>query len=397
MKIKRFLTAFLALILLLPTAGCKKDNGDARLYFELPNVPITVDPQTAATDAELVLVRNLYEGLLRTNGDGKIVAGVAESYSVDGLTYTFHLRKNAHWDSGEPLTADDFVFGLQRAVDPATVCPTAERLSVIEGAAAILSGKADASALKVTATDDHTLTVTLCRESADFPAVLTTAACMPCNRSYFEKTGGKYGLDRQNVLCNGSYYLARWNQVEFGVRLRKNAEYYGDFTAKNAEVFLSCSNGENSMQALTNGKIDLAMLYGSQAESAAKQGFRTEKVENICWVMTVSDEYSAEMRKAFAQSIDRSVPSATAGFRAADSLYPAVLSQQNVAGVGLLPYDLADAQARFAKALQNSEDKFPKTVLYYDGSANPDIKDVMTKTVAYWQQHLNAFINIEAA
>ncbi len=397
MKYKRLIALLTALFLLLPMAGCEQENTDARLYFELPDVPAALDPQTASTASELILVRNLYEGLLRKNVDGDIVPGVAERYELSGLTYIFYLREDAHWDSGEPLTADDFVFGLQRAVDPATASPHAQRLNMIGGAAAILAGKADVSTLNVRAADAHTLTVTLTRSSADFPELLTTAPCMPCHRAFFDECVGKYGLDRKTVLCNGSYYLAKWNQLDFGIRLKKNAEYYGDFSAKNAEVFLSCSDDGNALRALTDGDMDLALLSGSDAETAEEKGFRTATVENICWVLTIGMDYSPEMRRAFARSVNREAMVLPSGFRAANSLFPSIFQIDGADGAGIKKYDLTTAKETFRDALENTEDGFPKTTLYYNETANPDIRQLINSVVGHWQQHLNAFINTAPA
>ena len=117
MKLKgRFLCLLLSLLLILTMfTGCS-DTKDAYIYFELPEVPLTLDPQTASTDSELLIIRNINEGLLRKNEKGEIVCGLAESYQKNGLTYTFTLRKNAKWARGEKITADDFVFAFKRAV-----------------------------------------------------------------------------------------------------------------------------------------------------------------------------------------------------------------------------------------------------------------------------------------
>lgn len=62
---------------------------DAIIYFELLEKPQTLDPQTAQSDSELLIVRNIYEGLMRETADGKIIGGISESYSYENLTYTF--------------------------------------------------------------------------------------------------------------------------------------------------------------------------------------------------------------------------------------------------------------------------------------------------------------------
>ncbi|MFH4284916.1 ABC transporter substrate-binding protein, partial [Acinetobacter baumannii] len=70
------------------------------------------------------MIRDLFEGLVIQDRDGNIIPGVAESWETkDNLTFVFHLRKDAKWSNGEPVTADDFVYSLRRAVDPKTASP----------------------------------------------------------------------------------------------------------------------------------------------------------------------------------------------------------------------------------------------------------------------------------
>ena len=83
------------------------------------------------------------EGLYRLDKDNKAAPGVAESYkkSDDGKKYTFTLRKNAKWSNGEPVTAKDFVFAWQRAVDQNTAAEYASYVCYLKNAEAINKGK----------------------------------------------------------------------------------------------------------------------------------------------------------------------------------------------------------------------------------------------------------------
>ena len=111
----KFTALLTAVILLLGTIGCKDSYQNAIIYYEIPERPFTLDAQTASTDSELSIVKNIYEGLLRKNSSGAVVCGAAKSFEKNGLKYTFKLRENAVWSNKEPLTAADFVFGLRRA------------------------------------------------------------------------------------------------------------------------------------------------------------------------------------------------------------------------------------------------------------------------------------------
>ena len=80
----------------------------------------SLDPQQATDGTSFEVIADYTDGLMQMDADGQAVPAIAESYDLsdDGLTYTFHLRTDAKWSNGTPVTAADFVFGWQRAVDP---------------------------------------------------------------------------------------------------------------------------------------------------------------------------------------------------------------------------------------------------------------------------------------
>ncbi|MBP5686211.1 MAG: peptide ABC transporter substrate-binding protein, partial [Clostridia bacterium] len=132
MKSLRLCAFCLCFVLLLPImSGCGDSNNNL-IYLNIQSVPETLDPQLAKSDEELMICRNLFEGLLRKNKDGKIVNGVCKSYEKNGLTYTFDLREGAKWSNKSDVTADDFVFAFRRAVTPSVKAPFARRLRNIK-------------------------------------------------------------------------------------------------------------------------------------------------------------------------------------------------------------------------------------------------------------------------
>ena len=162
--------------------GCRdRDRGaDRTVRIELDANPRTVDPLFASSDGERMLVGALFEGLTRVDAAGEVTLAAAEEMTVseDGKTYTFTLRQ-AIWSDGEPVKAADFVFGMRRAVDPATGSPLAGELAVIENAAAVTAGNKPLPALGVEAPDDRTLILRLAQPRDGLPALLSTAAALP--------------------------------------------------------------------------------------------------------------------------------------------------------------------------------------------------------------------------
>lgn len=390
------LTLVLAFVFMC--AGCGNSYEDAYIYFELIEPPQTLDAQTAYSDSELILVRNIYEGLLREDKNGEIINGACSEYSFEGLSYTFTLRDKLTWSNGTALTAHDFVFGMRRAVDPNTKAPFAHLLYSIEGAEAIAAGSADVSALGVEALDEKTLKITLCREDADFLKVLTMSVAMPCNEEFFGECVGKYGLKSEYVISNGSYSITKWNRDEFGIRLYKNNSYNGECQAQNAAVFISCVNEELQAARLGEGNSDMAFVPSAEL-GEIPNGVAIASVQNKCWLLTVGNEYSAQVKKAFAMAFSGDVYNASlpAGFSVAHSLYPDILGVgEQVQGVGLTTYDISSAFGIMSSEVSRMEDKiFPTAKLYYYNVEG--IKPTVTAIVGHWQQKLSTFINIESS
>ena len=109
----------------------------------------TIDPHKSQGVPESHVIRDLLEGLVNQDGEGNTIPGVAESWeTTDNKTFTFHLRKDAKWSNGDPVTAQDFVYSWKRAVDPATASPYAWYMEYTKMANAkdIVAGKKDKSA-----------------------------------------------------------------------------------------------------------------------------------------------------------------------------------------------------------------------------------------------------------
>lgn len=113
--------------------------------------PGTLDPQKVEENTAAQIVLDLFEGLVWMDGEGQVQPAQAERWEIldGGKRYIFHLRSGLQWSDGQPLTAEDFVLGWQRAVDPKTASPFAGYLAQahINNAAAIVAGKADVTSL----------------------------------------------------------------------------------------------------------------------------------------------------------------------------------------------------------------------------------------------------------
>ena len=153
------------------------------------------------------------------------------------------------------------------------------------------------------------------------------------------------------------------------------------------------------VELVANSKGDMAFLDSTKLSDAADANIHLETIPNICWMMSVGNNFSDNVRLAFAKLIGSDIyaDSLPSGFSPAYSIYPELISgTENLDGLGIAQYDLAGAQQIFSAAVKGMENKrLPPTVLtYYD---DPCIKDALTDIVGHWQQQLSAFINIEAS
>ena len=145
----------------------------------------TLDPAKAEGLPEMHILRDLFEGLVIQDRDGNITPGVAESWETeDNKTFVFHLRKDAQWSNGDPVTADDFVYAIRRAIDPKTASPNVWylKLTKINNIADVAEGKKPIEELGVSAVDKHTVRFELDSQVPYFVAMTGHTSMMPVHK-----------------------------------------------------------------------------------------------------------------------------------------------------------------------------------------------------------------------
>ncbi len=396
MKHIKLFSLLLAVFMMLGLfSGCNEDYKDAFIYIDFDAVPTNLDPQLADSDEEFIVVRSIFDTLLRYDEDGKIVPSGAESFEKSGNTYTFKLRRDAKWTDGTPVTASDYLFAIKRALDPATKAPFANSLYSIVGAEDINSGKADMSALGVSASDDYTITIKLCKEDAEFEKVLTSAVTMPCNQQYFEACKGKYGLTLDTTPSNGSYYIRKWTtETKFLIRLAKNLEYTGTFEANSMRIYYTCGE-EDPADMLTHDNTDLVYVSTEEYSSVADKGFKTVQIENISYSMFISNSIDPEIRKALMMSIsaDSYKNSLCETQSVSDTVYPGVLLDGSYLKItNFVKHDCEGAAAIYANKILSGT-KFEGISIKHP--SDETARRVASAIAGHWQQKLSCFINIE--
>ena len=169
---KAALDCGLTICLLLATAfldsGCKPAAQRADLVFLNGAEPESLDPAVITGQPEERIVSSLFEGLLGFDSAAHPQPGVAETWeiSADKRVYTFHLRHNALWSNGDPVTARDFLASWKRALEPETASDYASLLYFVKNGRPYNEGTLkDFSQVGVRVVDDFTLEVTLTKSS----------------------------------------------------------------------------------------------------------------------------------------------------------------------------------------------------------------------------------------
>lgn len=254
----------LALLLCFATIGSSASGtawADGTLRRASAAEPATLDPLKTAGITERAIVLDLFEGLATYGVDGSVVPGVATGWEVsaDGRHWIFHLRHDARWSNGDPLTAEDFVYTLRRLFDPETAAPNAIGLAVIVNAKEILSGQEkDLSRLGVQAPDPFTLTIDLREPMPFLPSVLVGNA-PPVNRKAIEAHGAQWTRPG-NIVTNGAFVLAEWTP-QAQVVLKKNSFYYGADQVQLDEVrWIVAEDSAASLKRYRAGEIDVSSV-----------------------------------------------------------------------------------------------------------------------------------------
>lgn len=318
-KISLFVLCVLCALSVLPACGSSYQE-DMDFTCLLPQNIDTLDPQIAARSSSYLVISSLFQGLCRIDAKGDVRPGAARRWSSNEnyTQFTFHLYKDSLWSNGDPVTANDFLFAIQRALRPETATPSVDDLFIIQGARAVYNGEADPSQLGVWAVDEHTLVVQLEKSYPDFPALTAGAHYMPCNQAYFESCAGHYGLSSEYLITNGPFTfpsIYAWN-TDYGsrkVELEPSSTYRGyEDTAPAKLTFLVDYDDaylSDPVSALVNGQNDIASLTETAAKEAGRQGCGIQVLDDAVTGLLLNPESEKlkepQIREIFIKTLDR--------------------------------------------------------------------------------------------
>jgi len=404
MRFHRILCILLCLVLAAGfLTGC--GSSGASFTWRVNHVPANLDPQIAQESPERIAVTNLYRGLTRIDENGDAVLDCAESYTVseDGLTYTFTLKEDLAYtklkkhEKEYPLTAADFVFGMERVFREETNSPYRELFSNLKGA--------EGGTLGVSALDERTVVYQLNAPDPAFLEKLAQPGAMPCNEEFFEHSAGAYGLSAATTLANGHFYLYNWN--ENGLFLRRSASgslitslrIVLDTTAQSTPTPAPASGtsvaqsepAATGAAAVAAGDVTAAIDEASSAGSLSSIPYTA-----TTWALVFNCEdkqlASQNVRLALGASA-MGIETLPAGFSTADGLIPPAM-EVNGSGYrdtvgGQMP-TVSDVKESCRAGLSEAglQQFSGIQVLYPEGA---DYQALIEHTSQQWQKELGAF------
>lgn len=260
-----------ALIGALALLGCAERSADEVVQYEVldglaatqvlhrgnSSEPETLDPHRGEGVPTSHVLRDLFEGLVTTAPDGTLIPGAAAAWEIseDGIVYTFHLRADARWSNGDPVTAEDFAYSLRRSADPATGSRYGQILSPIRNAVEVVAGEMPPESLGVRAIDAATLEITLAAPTPYFLGLLTHQTTYPVHRFSVEAHGDRFPRPG-NLVSNGAYQLSEW-VVQSHVTLDRNPHYWDDENTRiDRVIFYPIEDQSTEMNRYRAGELD---------------------------------------------------------------------------------------------------------------------------------------------
>jgi oligopeptide transport system substrate-binding protein len=300
-------------------AGSEEQLADEQVLNVLESAEIpSMDSVMSQDVLSFTMLNATNEGLYRLDADQKVIPGVAEAaptYNDDKTVITIKLRQDTKWSNGDSVTAHDFVFAWQRAIDPKVAAPYGAYFmeGKIKNASEIVAGKAKLEDLGIKAVDDYTLEITLVRALPYIESYLTFPLFYPQNKKFVEAEGDKFASDASHLLFNGPFKMTKWDGPT-GTEwvLEKNADYVNakDVTLEKINFNVS-KDPQASANAYTAGEADIT---GKLAQAAILSQFEGDPAllryqEPSIWWLKMNEKNPAlknvNIRKAIALTVDK--------------------------------------------------------------------------------------------
>ena len=356
--------------------------------------PRQYDPHTTYGSGD----KRIFSGLVALDPQLNLTPDLAESWdvSVDSKMYTFHLRQNAKFHNGKPVTAQDVLYSLERSASPELASDTAlTYLGDIVGIHEYAQGQADHIA-GLTVVDDHTIQITIDEPKPYFLLKLTYPTAFVLDKENVESGDEWY----RQPNGTGPYRLIEWTRFERMVYEANPDFYLGEPSIP--YIVINLYSG-TSQQLYETGDIDIAGVYSIERFTDSTEPLHNELRTGVslCTSYVVFDATQppfddVNVRKAFSMAFNRqqyidvvwnshALP--------AIGLYPPGLPGFNISLKGL-PYDPAQARELLKQSKYGGSEGLPPIVFTNAGTGTYVSGDVAA-LAQMWKQNLGVTITVE--
>lgn len=374
------------------------------LRFSTGFAPVTLDPAHSYWLGSDMIIGSIFAGLAEMDAEMNVLPHVARSWEVleGGTRYLVHLRDDALWTDGTPVTASDFEWTWKRNLSPATASKTASLLDEVVGACDYREGRSgDPDAIGVRALDPVTLEVRLISPVAYFPYLFALPITYPLHRASLEQYGEECWKP-EHVVSNGAFRLAQLDFQQGGV-LERNDNYFGEFPG-NVERFewFRTVDDSQAVQEFQEGKSDICFwvpLWDSRAKLSGvppNERFEFSLIRTVFFLLSPDHPPLDDIlvRRALIHALDRNrlceiafgpdLPPARGGL-----IPPRLAGHSPELGPG---YDLAVARRLLAEAGYPGAKGFPRLI----GEVGPVFSRYGEELARQWREGLGIDVSLQS-
>lgn len=329
--------------LLLTACGTKSSTQTSNKLAAKQQIGLSTTAEITSLDlskiydkTSFIQIDETFEGLYRYDANGNVEPALATKTEIskDGKTYTINIRHNAKWSNGDPVTASDFVYSWQRAVNPKTASQYTYLFDNVKNAPAIVNGKLSPSKLGVKAVGKYQLKVQLSRPTTYFKMVMARETLYPLDKKVVEKYGKKYGTSAKYTVYNGPFKNVGWTGTNDSWKLIKNNQYWDKKAVKLSQINYTVAKSPSTAYNLfQSGKLDLISLVGEQAKQLGNNKDAVKRplaaTEYLQYNQRNGVFKNRNLRLAFSLALNR------------NQLINKVMQNGSIASKGFVPLDFA--------------------------------------------------------
>lgn len=426
---KRFIASLAALAMVIGITACGAPGaGNAQgggtypgtkdpdmVTLNIVSEPNDLNPMMISDGISQSVLAHCMSGFTRLDENDAPIADLAESWEInsDSTIYTMHLKKDAVWSNGDPVTMNDFYYSWVSQMKPDTGSLYASYLySNIKNGEAFYQGQVSEAELGLKVLDDYTMTIEWSHPMPETNVLFyfSLPFYFPINQKAYEQMGGQYAKDTDKMVTNGPYKITEWVHDDH-ITMEKFENYNQADNIQIPKVKLVMIGDINtSLNAFQAGEIDLSSLYSEQITQVKEKSEDAIKsyIDGGTWYLNFNTQdenlSNVNLRKALAGSVD--VQSLldnviNDGSIVADGLVPDVIAGvdgKNYAQArgSLFKTDIAAAKNYLEKALQELGKTKEELKLVFWGTDTTYNQNQAAYLQQQWKKNLDLDVELKA-